>query len=348
MYHLGLICMLVSVLNARGTSLIEENRKLAKTNRALVKALKELQTEKQVGMSDVCPSNGEWVNSGFTTSTPMQGMDSVNTCMNAGLTMAEGVKLSVMNGNMVYVCCVPRSGAERAVGRSGDCTTVEITHGCTTIMKQMGPTCECLVESKVGQYDWQGYGCFNEIKKSCKGDRRFNIDWFNRETQERPYTDRNLDGWCQKQCEYFAVEGCCQYDYDTNKCWFVFDGVVQDDDYSKRYYSSVLGQGPSTYDYVYQRYAGMCKWKGNKKMVDYNRESGCDWNGIDKVGQKQMSGSNISDFDCTAFCFDDPECNFAQVKDGQCRTFQQCHDENSLANYGYTMWQKIDTYVYDY
>merc|ERR1719447_203467 len=85
-------------------------------------------------MSDVCPANGEWVSSGFTTSTPMQGLDSVNTCSNAGLTMAEGVKLSVMNGNMVYVCCVPRS-----------------------------------VESKVGQYDWQGYGCFNEIKKSCKG-----------------------------------------------------------------------------------------------------------------------------------------------------------------------------------
>jgi len=205
------------------------------------------------------------------------------------------------------------------------------------------------VESKVGQYDWQGYGCFNEIKKSCKGDRRFNLNWFNRETQDKPYSGRATgDGWCQRQCEYFAVDGCCQYDMDTNDCWFVFDGVVQDDDYYKRYYSSVLGQGPSTYDYVYQRYAGMCKWKGNKKMVDYNRQSGCDWNGDDKVGQKQMSGSNISDFDCTAFCFDDPECNFAQVKDGQCRTFQQCHSDNNLAKYGYTMWQKIDTYIYDY
>merc|ERR1719204_491316 len=59
-------------------------------------------------MSD-CPANGEWVSSGFTTSMPMGGTDSVNTCMNAGLDMAEGVKLSVMNGNMVYVCCVPRS-----------------------------------------------------------------------------------------------------------------------------------------------------------------------------------------------------------------------------------------------
>lgn len=249
MYHLVMICNLLSVLNARGTSLVEENRKLAKTNRALVQALQ---------------------------------------------TLAE-------------------------------------------------------VESKVGQYDWQGYGCFNEVKKSCKGDRRFNLDWFNRETQSKPYSGKSTgDGWCQRQCEYFAVDGCCQYDYDTDSCWFVFDGEVQDDDYYKRYYSSVLGEGPSTYDYVYQRYAGMCKWKGNKKMVDYNRKSGCDWNGDDKVGQKQMSGSNISDFDCTTFCFDDPECNFAQVKDGQCRTFQKCHSDRSLADYGYTMWQKIDTYMYDY
>merc|ERR1712147_290305 len=69
----------------------------------------ERHTEKEVGMSDVCPANGEWVSSSFTTSMPMQGMDSVNTCINAGLTMEEGVKLSAMNGNMVYVCCVPRS-----------------------------------------------------------------------------------------------------------------------------------------------------------------------------------------------------------------------------------------------
>ena len=109
--------MLLVVLNATGRNLALENRQLEKSNRALAEALRQLVTEKEVGISDVCPANGQWVSSGFTTSSnTMQGMDSSNTCINAGLTMAEGVKLSVMNGNMLYVCCVP-SSVEKEIGQ---------------------------------------------------------------------------------------------------------------------------------------------------------------------------------------------------------------------------------------
>jgi len=200
----------------------------------------------------------------------------------------------------------------------------------------------------IGSYSWQGYGCVDEVKKSCTGNL-FNLNWFNRETQSKPAHSKNYNGWCLRQCMYLAAEGCCQYDLDTDKCWFSFDGTVEDNDYSKKYMTTELGYEASKYEYVYQRYGGMCRWSGSKIIVDYNRKSGCDWNGDDKIGQRQMSGSNNSDVDCTAFCMDNPTCIFAQIKDGVCRTFQTCHSDRSLNDYGYRMWQKVEESApYDY
>jgi len=203
-------------------------------------------------------------------------------------------------------------------------------------------------------------GCDYDMKKSCTG-TRIDLRWYNREQEGYPAYGRDLGKeWCHRQCEYFGLDGCCEYLLDEDECYFQLDGTVQDDDYSKRIMTTELGVWPAEYTYEYYRYGGMCKYSGNLLMMDYNRVSGCEWDGLPNswtTGNKQMPGSSNSEVDCTAWCLDDPDCVFAQHKNGVCKTFRTCTRFNSNRQAGWKMWQKVnenspheweDTYNRDY
>jgi len=248
--------MILSVLDARGNSVLEENRRLQKSNRALlqaVKALSGLETETQIGVNSVI------------------------------------------------------SGSEAMVGKTN--------------------------------------GCDFDIKKSCTGSR-IDLRRFNRENTEWPKYDNDVEDWCLKQCEYFALDGCCEYLLDENECFFHLDGTVQDDNYNKREVVSEPGEWPWVYGNVYYRYGGNCKYDGQLIMTSYQRSSGCEWSSGDEfdmtTGKKQKSGSSNTEAECTLWCLEDANCNFAQLKNGECQGFKTCSQNNSGYDAGWTMWQKVN------
>jgi len=193
-------------------------------------------------------------------------------------------------------------------------------------------------EQKVG-----GSGCSLAIKKSCTG-AKFSVRRWDRETKGSDigrYTNSG-GNWCHKQCEYYGVNGCCQFDRDTEECWFSYEGTVVDDDLSKKVMISDLGQWPVEYRTDYYRESGMCTWNGNMKMVPHGRTEQCNFSGLDKEGQRQRPGTS-SDVECTAYCLDYDDCGFAQLKDGVCKTFKTCKsDLYDSFDYKFTIWQKIN------
>jgi len=249
--------MILSVLDARGNSVLEENRRLQKSNRALLqafRALSGLETETQIGVNSVI------------------------------------------------------SGSEAMVGKTN--------------------------------------GCDFDMKKSCTG-QRIDLRLFNRENVlGLPKYDRDVEDWCLKQCEYFALDGCCEYLLDENECFFHLDGTVKDDNYNKREVVSEPGEWPWVYANVYYRYGGNCKYDGQLIMTRYHRSSGCEWSSGDEfdmtTGKKQKSGSSNSEAQCTLWCLEDANCNFAQHKNGVCKGFKTCSQSNSGYDQGWTMWQKVN------
>lgn len=104
---------------------------------------------------------------------------------------------------------------------------------------------------------------------------------------------------------------------------------------------SEYGEYPVRYGYRAQRKAGMCTWSGHLTQIKDARTNQCDWNGRDKVGQKQKSGTT-QDYQCWDWCFNDKDCVFASFKNGQCRGFQTCTEHAAYINNGYEVWQKVD------
>merc|ERR1719373_761026 len=76
-------------------------------------------------------------------------------------------------------------------------------------------------------------------------------------------------------------------------------------------------------------------------MIKDTRTNQCDWNGADKTGRKQRSGTTTAD-KCWDWCFDDKDCVFAAYKGGTCRGFQTCSTKMGYVNYGWTVYQKVN------
>jgi len=133
-------------------SLQQENRKLEKENSSLLRLLRELTTdaEKEVG-SGPSSFNAERAVGGYCT--PDELADGCSTKM---LTVATSIfpVCECLDAEKEVGSGPSSFNAERAVGHGGDCTTVEITHGCSTMMMPLGvsmfPKCVCL-ETKVGE-----------------------------------------------------------------------------------------------------------------------------------------------------------------------------------------------------
>lgn len=191
------------------------------------------------------------------------------------------------------------------------------------------------MEKRVG-----GSGCSNQEAKSCTG-TKLKLSDFNRENMSGEGAYTLGEGWCEKQCEYYGLNGCCQYDSDTNDCWFSRTGSVVDDDFSEQVLVSELGAWPMEWGTNYKRHSGMCTWSGEHKMIVHARKAACKWNGADKDGQKQKSGTSESG--CTAFCIDNDDCVFAEFKSGTCRIYKTCSYGNSADtnDNGYKIWQKV-------
>jgi len=186
--------------------------------------------------------------------------------------------------------------------------------------------------------------------KSCNGPKQ-DLSQYNRlKNAEGARFGKGSEMNCLGSCKYFGLDGCCQWDTDTDACWFSRTGSDYDDDFGKRVMTSDWGEYPVTYGRVYWRTSGMCKWNGPLKWVEVkSRTAPCDWNGKDKTGQREKKGVS-GPKECQDFCMQYDDCTWAQVKGNLCRTYRTCsYDGQWYARYGWKTWQKIneDAHVMD-
>jgi len=333
MYHFVMSCMLLLLVNARGKSLQEENRLLEKSNHALVEALKTL--------------------TGFETELKVGGVPEtlvglpLAVCP-TGQAMSQADCLNLPNEDSKYKSG-GRADTWAGIGsgcfRNKDYTVFYNLKSPDTLYDPAHPLL-CRDSSEIGYVHTYTYfmsanppvegGCEKLEAKGCTG-TAMRINFYNRDSSSNAHFGSNTgDDWCLKQCEYLAINGCCQWDRDTDNCYFSFYGEVKDNDFHNRYLISEWGARPLVYNYNYQRYAGMCTFNGNYLMqLMENKKSGCE---AGDMGAKTVSAS--SEVTCTAACIDDPRCNFA-TWNGVCRTFTQCTIYN-LSDNGFKMWSKVN------
>jgi len=322
--------MLLVVLNATGPSLVEENRRLEKTNRALAKALRELVTEEEVGHSRIgVPET--LVGLALTVCPTGRAFDQA-TCLNL-----PNVESKYKTGGRADTWAGIASGCFR---NKDNVVFYNLKSPDTLYDPNHVLLCQYEEGAAYDKYypaNPPSRGCEMLEAKSCTG-TQMRIDYYNRESSSNARYGRSSSGddWCRKQCEYLAIPGCCAWSTDEDNCWFSFDGEVEDNDFHNRYLISEWGARPLVYNYNYQRYAGMCTFNGNYLMqLMENKKSGCE---AGDMGAKTVSAS--SEVTCTAACIDDPRCNFA-TWNGVCRTYTQCTIYN-LSDNGFKMWSKVN------
>lgn len=183
--------------------------------------------------------------------------------------------------------------------------------------------------------------------KSCNGPKQ-QLTYYNRiKGATGARFGKGSEMGCLGSCEYFGLDGCCQWDTDTDECWFSRTGSAYDDDFGKRVMTSKFGEYPVKYGRVYWRTSGMCKWNGPLKWVEVKqRKAPCDWNGKDKTGRREKKGVSGPE-ECQDFCMQYDDCTWAQKKGNLCRAYRTCSYENTYslvwyADEGWTTWQKIN------
>jgi len=187
-------------------------------------------------------------------------------------------------------------------------------------------------------------------RKSCNGPKQ-ELTEYNRLANARVARfGKGSEMGCLGSCEYFGLDGCCQWDTDTDQCWFSRTGSTYDDDHGKQVMTSDWGEWPMQYGMVYWRKSGMCKWNGPLKMVEVKqRESPCDWNGKDKTGRREKKGVSGPQ-ECQDFCMQYDDCTWAQVKGNLCRAYRTCSYDGAWYGYhDWRTWQKInaDAHIMD-
>jgi len=185
--------------------------------------------------------------------------------------------------------------------------------------------------------------CTLAERKSCNGPKQ-KLTHYNRlpgATVAR-FGEGTPEG-CLGSCEYFGLDGCCQWDLDTQECWFSRTGSTYQDDHGKRVMTSGFGEWPVTYGMVYWRESGYCRWSGPLKWVEVSRPRACEWNGDDKAGRREKRGVKSAK-ECQDFSMQFEDTVWAQLKDGLCRTYRTCsYDHPWYSEDGWQTWQKINT-----
>lgn len=237
-----------------------------------------------------------------------------------------------------------------------------------------GPNCnsdgnwDCICqERRVQERAVGGDGCTPmEARKTCKGKpqelSKFSRRLANVERDTPVYSKSAKTGWdwCKLQCEYYGLNGCCAYDEGADswngvmnnaspgmegvfgRCYFVRDGSTETDNTER---SRVTKFGPNPeYKITPLRYGGTCNWSGSMKMVDYDRKTGCDWDGVDSEGRLSLGGGDHKEAECKKFCMDKADCIVAALSSsGYCHAYKTCNWYKSTGDNGFKMWQKVNS-----
>jgi len=212
-----------------------------------------------------------------------------------------------------------------------------------------------------------GGGCTTmEARKTCKGKPQ-ELSKFSRELASASeggsaYSKSMKTGWdwCHSMCEYYGLNGCCAFDEGKDswnsirnnaspgmegvfgRCYFVRDGSTETDN-TERKRVTKFGPNPE-YKITPLRYGATCNWSGSLKMVDYNRKTGCDWDGVDSEGGLSLGGGGHTEDECKKFCMDNPDCIVAaRSSSGYCHTYKTCNWYKISSNDGFKMWQKVNS-----
>lgn len=172
--------------------------------------------------------------------------------------------------------------------------------------------------------------------KACTGTKHeLDVDW-SRAGGKQIFTPMPGDLYCQLKCENMGIPGCCEWQWDNEKCYFTaFSSSTIGDSGSTKLWGSGL-----SYTLTPTRSASICSVSScvYEMQTLETRWGDCSWDYLDKDGQRSWGMVTVEI--CNDLCLNDPACVFAATSSsGSCHTYKTCNLEGGST--GWISAQKV-------
>jgi len=323
------------VIAALGTPNEAENARLLQTNRALRQALQELQVgvdEEQVGNGEsavavqvseeasvgaVFDCSGGKANSNGRGGDNCSGLGNNNVpwCYvgtNSGCNDLQG---DTWNPWSEEACALPLRQEERATRKLQKATAKSTCGGLTPYKKCSGRKQLISFWSRIQP----GGSLITQMTSSSGND--------------------SGEGTCKLMCENMGIQGCCEYQWDHQECYFTpfASSTESDSGYVDKWNSSEREMERKVL-----RYGSVCSVPNcvYEMQTLIGRRMECGFNNKDRAGRSSLGGNRHSMEACMNSCLNELNCMFASLSStGYCHKFQTCNGKPGGS--GWTTGQKI-------